>query len=152
MLDAIEARTGVSRSAGWRHLLRGLWLSGLRASLASCKRLFADFGERAGIIVGKPPAKSKKTHKYASAHDLRRAFGDRWAKRLLPQQLQRLMRHEAIQTTLTYYVSRDAADLSKVLWDHHSHSPSKPTSFGNRIGNSSESDHFQKAQEFDVTP
>ena len=37
--------------------------------------------------------------KTASAHDLRRAFGERWAARLMPAQLMELMRHETIETT-----------------------------------------------------
>ena len=40
--------------------------------------------------------------KYASAHDFRRAFGVRWAARLMPAQLMELMRHESIETTLRF--------------------------------------------------
>jgi len=35
----------------------------------------------------------RDTNKYASAHDLRRSFGTRWAKRVMPVVLQKLMRH-----------------------------------------------------------
>ncbi len=45
--------------------------------------------------------------KYASAHDLRRSFGTRWASRVKPTTLQLLMRHESIETTLKYYVAQD---------------------------------------------
>ena len=37
--------------------------------------------------------------KYASAHDFRRAFGVRWAARLMPAQLMESMRHELLEFT-----------------------------------------------------
>ncbi len=46
--------------------------------------------------------------KFASAHDLRRAFGERWAARVMPAVLKELMRQESIETTLRYYVGTDA--------------------------------------------
>jgi integrase len=90
--------------------------TGKRASLDVCKRTIATIGEKAGVIVGRPPTKSGKAHKYASAHDLRRAFATRWAKRLMPQQLKELMRHESITTTLTHYAIRQADDIAALLW------------------------------------
>ena len=50
------------------------------------------------------------------AHDLRRSFGTRWAKRVMPAVLQKLMRHESIDTTLRYYVELDADDLADDLY------------------------------------
>jgi len=67
-------------------------------------------GKKAGVVVNKAEGK------YASAHDLRRAFGTRWAKRVMPAVLQRLMRHASIQTTMAYYVDLDADDLAADLW------------------------------------
>jgi len=67
-------------------------------------------GERAGVVV------NKAAGKFASAHDLRRAFGTRWAQRVRPAVLQRLMRHASIQTTMDYYVALDADDLAGDLW------------------------------------
>ena len=55
--------------------------------------------------------------KTASAHDLRRAFGERWAARLMPAQLMELMRHESIDTTLSYYVGRNAERTAAILWE-----------------------------------
>lgn len=40
--------------------------------------------------------------KYASAHDLRRSFGERWAMLISSNALMKCMRHESIQTTLRY--------------------------------------------------
>ncbi len=54
--------------------------------------------------------------KYASAHDLRRAFGARWAARLMPSDLQQLMRHESIDTTMKFYVGRDAGSVADRLY------------------------------------
>jgi integrase len=51
----------------------------------------------------------------ASAHDLRRAFGTRWAKLVMPAVLKRLMRHSAIQTTMSCYVDLDAAEVAEQL-------------------------------------
>lgn len=55
--------------------------------------------------------------KFASAHDLRRSFGHRWALRVQPIVLQQLMRHESIETTMTYYVTQDAEAVADVLWE-----------------------------------
>ena len=65
------------------------------------------------------------TKKTASAHDLRRAFGERWAAKLMPAQLMELMRHESIDTTLSYYVGRNAERTAAMLWASEvaSHNP-----------------------------
>lgn len=42
-------------------------------------------------------------------HDLRRTFGSRYAVRVAPAVLMRLMRHATIQTTMRYYVNVDAS-------------------------------------------
>jgi integrase len=54
--------------------------------------------------------------KYASAHDLRRSFGSRWAPRVMPIVLQQLMRHESIETTQKHYVGRDAEAMADEIW------------------------------------
>src|SRR5687768_9581479 len=60
-------------------ILRGEWVS----------KQITRFGRAAGIVVDE---KGKKKH--ASAHDLRRSFGERWARKVMPQVLMELMRHE----------------------------------------------------------
>lgn len=57
--------------------------------------------------------------KCASAHDLRRSFGERWASRVMPQVLMVLMRDESIETTMRYYVGRNAQTTAEVLWQAH---------------------------------
>lgn len=73
-------------------------------------KIVSQIGRKAGIIV------NKAANKFASAHDLRRSFGTRWAKRVMPAKLQKLMRHSAIETTLRYYADIDADDLAADLW------------------------------------
>lgn len=62
----------------------------------------SDIGGKAKIITD---AKSVRT---ATAHDLRRSFGYRWAERVMPADLQALMRHASIQTTMSYYAVAEA--------------------------------------------
>jgi len=72
-------------------------------------RTISRFGEHAGIIVN-------DEGKTATAHDLRRSFGTRWAKRVRePLHLKELMRHANIETTMKYYVDIGLADIAKKL-------------------------------------
>jgi integrase len=73
-------------------------------------RLISQIGEAAGIVVSRKPKL-----KYASAHDLRRAFGTRWAKLVTPAVLKDLMRHSQIETTMTYYVGSEAQETAQLL-------------------------------------
>jgi integrase len=73
-------------------------------------RLVSKISQRAGVVVNKGDGK------YASAHDLRRAFGTRWASKVKPATLQLLMRHTSIETTLRCYVAQNAADVADELW------------------------------------
>lgn len=52
---------------------------------------------------------------FASAHDLRRAFGVRWANRVQPATLRELMRHSSVETTLKFYVGINARETSRSL-------------------------------------
>jgi integrase len=78
-------------------------------------RVISKIGQSTGIKVHQNVRTGKI--KYASAHDLRRSFGERWARKVMPQVLQELMRHESIETTLKYYVGRNAELTADVLWD-----------------------------------
>ena len=73
-------------------------------------------GKAVGVRVSASPKDPGKV-KYASAHDLRRSFGERWAAKLMPVQLKELMRHESIETTLRFYVGRNAEAAAKVMWE-----------------------------------
>jgi len=72
-------------------------------------RVLSEIGAASEIIVN-------DEGKHVSAHDLRRSFGTRWAARVKPLALKRLMRHVAIETTLRYYVDQDADDVAEELW------------------------------------
>lgn len=81
----------------------------------------AAVGVQSGIVMTtrKKPTKQdphRIVTKYATAHDLRRTFGSRWARRVPPVVLQLLMRHQDIKTTLTYYVHLEADDIADSLW------------------------------------
>jgi integrase len=54
--------------------------------------------------------------RHLDAHDLRRRFGTRWARRVMPATLQLMMRHKSIETTMKYYVGQDADDVADELW------------------------------------
>lgn len=54
--------------------------------------------------------------KYASAHDLRRTFATRWAMKVRPMTLQRMMRHKDLSTTLRFYVGLSVEDVGAELW------------------------------------
>jgi integrase len=71
-------------------------------------RGISDIGKAAGVVVS-------ERGKHASAHDLRRSFGTRWATRVAPAVLQKLMRHSDINTTMTYYVKLDAESIAREL-------------------------------------
>jgi len=87
---------------------------GDRMRLDSVSSVICTIGEKAGIVVHHDEEKGRT--KYASAHDLRRAFGERWSKKLMPAVLQQLMRHESIDTTMRYYVGRNAESVAEEIW------------------------------------
>jgi hypothetical protein len=68
------ARQGLTQPSPW-------WVS----------RVVCAIGKKAGVKIS---TDAKGIVKYASAHDLRRIFGERWASRVVPQVLMELMRHD----------------------------------------------------------
>lgn len=91
--------------------------TGLRPSVWCACQIIGRIGKAAGVKVdvysrtGKP--------KFATAHDLRRSFGQRWSTRVMPQLLMQLMRHESIDTTQAFYVLQDAEATADLLWKAH---------------------------------
>jgi integrase len=83
---------------------------GITTSIKRVSRYISAIGERAGVVV------SKAEGKFASAHDLRRSFGTRWAMRVKPATLKLMMRHKTIETTMDYYVDLDSDDVAAELW------------------------------------
>lgn len=48
--------------------------------------------------------------------DLRRSFGYRYSRRVMPAVLRELMRHAKVETTIQYYVGNDAKRTAADLW------------------------------------
>ena len=82
--------------------------------------IIGEIGRKAGVKVATRLKDGKEVVKCATAHDLRRSFGERWASRVMPQVLKELMRHESIETTLRFYVGRNAQTTAAILWEAHS--------------------------------
>lgn len=73
-------------------------------------KVISEIGKASKVVV-------HSSGKFASAHDLRRSFGLRWAQKTFPAELQQLMRHEDIDTTMKYYALIEATAFAKRLWD-----------------------------------
>ena len=100
------------------HARRGTPLAAMAVS-----KLVTKIGEKARIIVNPTDGKT------ASAHDLRRTFASRWARKVAPAVLQKLMRHARIDTTMGFYVDLDVDEMADDLWANH------PTAQSNTSGN-----------------
>lgn len=73
----------------------------------------AKIGKAAKIITASDTDRTI----FASAHDFRRSFGKRWARRIPAHELQLVMRHSDIKTTMTFYVEREAESASDSMWE-----------------------------------
>jgi len=83
-------------------------------SSATASRLISLIGQEAKVVVDVDERGRKK---FASAHDLRRSFGERWAPKVMPIILKELMRHESIDTTMRYYVGANAERTANAIWE-----------------------------------
>lgn len=106
--------------------------------LDSMSKLIKSIGEQAQIITDVKTVQDKKGRQvekkiYATAHDLRRAFGTRWAPRVNSRILMEMMRHASIQTTEKYYLVGNARDTCATLWA--TMGPGSPGEPGNKTGN-----------------
>ncbi len=117
-VDSISSKTPDE----WKFLLQGLWWSGLR------------IGEAAGVKVSE--AKTGKV-KYASVHDLRRTFGFRWSRLVMPTELKEFMRHENISTTMQFYVGQDDRATMKRLREAVANTLANTTTSEAKTGNDS---------------
>ncbi|MBN2473638.1 MAG: site-specific integrase [Pirellulales bacterium] len=118
--------------------------------------LVAAIGKAAKIIVDRRPKRDPETGevrevvKYASAHDLRRSFGERWAPRVMPQVLMELMRHESFETAQRYYVVRNARTTAEALWRADGENGASNT-FGNSAARSSSANEKAPPQPIGTT-
>lgn len=92
-------------------------------STKRASRYISSIGKAAKVVI------DKAADRYATAHDLRRSFGSRWAPRVTPAVLRDLMRHSSITTTMSYYVDLNAENVGDVL----------RSALGNKVGNNAES-------------
>ncbi len=88
--------------------------SGNRATARYAGQMISLIGAKARVVVH-TSAKTGRV-KYGSTHDLRRSFGTRWAKKVMPAVLQKLMRHDSIQTTMAYYVDLECDEVTEQLY------------------------------------
>lgn len=77
-------------------------------SFTQAKRVIATLGRKANVIT--------TGSKTATAHDFRRSFGTRLAMKVMPQVLQKLMRHSDINTTMTFYAHLDSDLIIESLY------------------------------------
>jgi len=84
-------------------------VNGRPVTLDTVKRQISAIGEASGIVTG------SDTGKHVTAHDLRRSFGTRWALRVHPLVLKKLMRHETLDTTLRFYVDLDDSQIAQAI-------------------------------------
>ena len=87
-------------------------------------RTIARMGEKAGVIVNQKPKK------FASAHDFRRSFGERWSQIVMPPVLQQMMRHGDIHTTMKYYVGQNSQKAAAEIYAAFGKRTDAPTSTG----------------------
>ncbi len=117
-LDATPARG--RRGFVFNPLPWGDSMPGERPSVERIGKTIAKIGVEAKVKIGERKARANEPEgmvaRYATAHDLRRSFGVRWSLRVLPAVLMELMRHEAIQTTMQFYVGRNATSAADQAW------------------------------------
>jgi integrase len=80
-------------------------------------RRVRSIGKTPGVVTGEKLSGGEAVRMFAGAHDLRRTFGTRWSRLVMPALLQVLMRHVKIDTTMQYYVDQRAKDVADDLWD-----------------------------------
>lgn len=86
--------------------------------LDTVSKSIVGIGEAAQVKVDEKPGKSKDKPRivvWASAHDLRRAFGFRWSRRVNSMVLKELMRHASVATTEQFYVGIQADETAAML-------------------------------------
>jgi len=84
---------------------------GVCRRMDTVSNVICGIGESAKVKVDEKGGKTV----WASAHDLRRAFGARWARRVSSMILRDLMRHASVTTTEKYYVGIQSDETSAVL-------------------------------------
>lgn len=76
----------------------------------------ADTASKSVARIGRASKVQIDGSRFAAAHDFRRAFGSRWALLVPPLVLQKMMRHQSIETTLKYYIGLDVSNVGASIW------------------------------------
>jgi len=105
--DWLQRETPKDRRVGL--VFNPVGFRGDRMTDSEVGRMISAIGRKAGIVT------DAESDKCATAHDLRRSFGTRWASRVMPADLKELMRHDSIETTMKYYVSQQTDALAARL-------------------------------------
>lgn len=108
---ALLAETPVDRRAG--RVFNPLGSNGKRVAVRTAIRMISDIGKRATVKTWTNPKSGAV--KCATAHDLRRSFGTRWAALVMPVTLQQMMRHANYQTTMSYYITKNAETAGDII-------------------------------------
>ena len=95
-------------------------------------------GRAAGVVTDQNERDGKVVNEFASAHDLRRSFGFRWSRLVMPAVLKELMGHASIDTTMQHYVGVNAGATADALWSAYENGLGGP--FGGRIENQETTD------------
>jgi integrase len=109
--EFVELLEPLQRASGFVFNPLGMEGQPLRRDKDLIGSMIREIGKAAGIIV------DSERGKYASAHDLRRSFGHRWSRRVMPPVLKELMRHSDISTTMRFYVGQSAENTAAELWE-----------------------------------
>lgn len=79
-------------------------------------KVISRIGKEAGIVVEQGDAKTGRSIKYASAHDLRRSCGERLRNANVPPLIIcRVMRHSSWETTRKHYAPGDVQQAAETL-------------------------------------
>lgn len=97
--------------ADWlrRHQNKGEFVLSPGCDDNKATKVISAIGAAANVVTD--PASGRT----ATAHDLRRAFAQRWSSEVSTIDLQRMMRHGSIETTKSYYLDDDAEALATRL-------------------------------------
>lgn len=93
--------------------LRSGSVFGIRMTPKRVVRVIGRIGKAAGVIT------NKETGKFATSHDVRRAFYD-WCHGRFGEAIASMMlRHADQETTLIYYNTQEAERAAELLWKEH---------------------------------
>lgn len=114
--EAVEYLTPRAKAKGFVFAPLGVGGAALSRNRQERGKTISEIGKAARVLVS-------DDGKSASAQDLRRSFGTRWSRRVMPATLMQVMRHRSIATTMVYYAHQQAEEASAQLWDAVGNNP-----------------------------